>query len=176
MTGAAVELRCIQSNQQHQDPQNLNIRWTTKERNSVETIEIKRCSNKQRFYMLIKRLWCIFTYFIAGLKTAIWWECVFISVCVHVLCCVSVYESNRAWNNESNVTVSWTHCLRSLPPLCWHLHAFMTLTERVGLWACVSVWLWHFIVIFSPRQCQRKSGWPSPSFWSCGSQHWPPLL
>ncbi len=157
--------------------QNLTIRCTTKERNNVETTEIKICSNKPRFYMLIKRRWCIFTYVIAGLKTAIWWESVCLFLFVY-MCCVSDYESNRAWNNESNMTLSWTHCLRSLPPLCWHVDGFMRLTERESACerVCVCVWLWHFIVIFSPRQCQRKSGWPSPSFWSCGSQHWPPLL
>ncbi len=66
-------------------------------------------------------------------------ECVFVSVCVHVLCCVSDYESNRAWNNESNMTLSWTHCLRSLPPLYWHVDAFMRQTERES--ACERVYV-----------------------------------
>ncbi len=160
--------------------QNLTIRCTTKERNSVETTEIKICSNKPRFYMLIKRRWCIFTYVIAGLKTAIWWESVCLFLFVY-MCCV-VFRIMKATEREIMNPIWLCHehivTLSAKPPTfvlaCRCLYE--TDRERERLWACVCVWLWHFIVIFSPRQCQRKSGWPSPSFWSCGSQHWPPLL
>lgn len=77
-----------------------------------------------------------FSHIILGWKTGIWLEIVFISACVHVWCCVLVYESNRPWNNEFNVTVSWTHCLQA-SHLCVGIYRPWDWQRRQGLCLCV---------------------------------------